>query len=95
MRGDPRARKFVAARDRERVTLVRELEEELAPVRSLSMEARGGWVARTCRAAWAIIRARPDGLAVVACREEPAGDYPAIWRRLSARRRAAQSQSVA
>src|SRR5262249_41057921 len=83
MRVDPRTRKFVAARDRARATLSTELEEELAPIRALSLEARGDWVARTCRAAWAILRSRPDGATLVAEREEPAPDYALIWRRLS------------
>jgi len=75
---------FVAMRDRARRTLAEELEEELAPLRSMSLKTKGDWVARTCRAAWAILRSRPDGGRVTAERETPAPDYPAIWRRLAA-----------
>jgi hypothetical protein len=83
--------RFVAQRDRARRTLAEELEEELAPIRGMSLEEKGDWVARTCRAAWAILRSRPDGARLVAEREPPAPDYPAIWRRLARRR----SDSVA
>jgi hypothetical protein len=69
-----------------RRTLADELEEEVASIRSLTLDAKGDWIARTCRAAWAILRSRADGARLVAEREPPAADYPAIWRRLAVRR---------
>jgi hypothetical protein len=90
-RRDPRVERFVALRDRARRTLAAELEEELAPIRGMSLEEKGDWVVRTCRSAWAILRSRPDGGRVIAERESPAPDYPAIWRRLARRRPGASS----
>jgi hypothetical protein len=83
-----RVRRYVAQLDRRRATLASALEDEVAPVRELSLAERGVWVASVCRSAWAILRARQDGRDVVERREPPAADFEAVWQQLMARRRA-------
>lgn len=83
-----RTRAYVARLDRARATLADEVEPDVAPVRPLSLEQRGEWVARACASAWAILRERPDAAVLLARREPPAPDLPATWRALMARFRA-------
>lgn len=91
---DPHVRRYVARLDAARSTLGRELEDDVAPVRALSLHERGVWVASVCRAAWAIVRARPDGVRVVAEQEPPAPDLASHWGALMARQRAAQASTA-
>ncbi len=93
MSADARARirNYVARLDERRATLAREVEDDVARVRGLSLEARGDLVARVCRSAWAILRSRADVTAVVARREEPARDFAQKWAVLMNRGRAART----
>jgi hypothetical protein len=86
--GRERARRYVEELDRRRRTLAAELEDEVAPVRHLSLEKRGEWVASACRGAWAILRSRADVERIVQQPEPPAPDLPEIWARLMGRQRA-------
>jgi hypothetical protein len=86
-------RAYVARLDHERATLASELEEEIAPVRALSIAERGAWVASVCRSAWAVLRSRQDMHEVLAMREAPAPDFEELWKGLMARRKAAQTRT--
>jgi hypothetical protein len=88
-----RTRAYVARLDRARATLAEEIEPDIAPVRGLSLDERGDWVARACASAWAILRSRPDAAALLARREQPAPDLEEKWKSLSARLRACRSSS--
>jgi hypothetical protein len=87
---DPRVRRYVDRLDAARRTLACEVEDDVAPVRGLTMQERGAWVASVCRAAWAILRARPDAAKVVGWQDPPAPDLTERWRALMARQRAAR-----
>ncbi len=83
---DPRVRRFVDRLDANRRTLAQEVEDDVAPVRSLSLAERGVWVASVCRAAWSILQSRADAAEVVERQESPAPDLAARWQELMARR---------
>jgi hypothetical protein len=80
-----RVGRYLAQLDRQRETLAAELEDEIAPLRHLSMAERGRWIASVCRSAWAILRARPDMRAAIDRDEPPAVDFELLWRRLRTR----------
>ena len=88
---DPRVRRYVERLDAGRRTLAAEVEDDVAPVRGLSMQERGASVASVCRAAWAILRARPDAADVVGWQDPPAPDFGERWRALMDRHRAART----
>lgn len=88
-----RVRRFVERLDRRRAVLADELADELAPVRDLSLEERGAWVASACRGAWAVLRSRGDFEQMVQRHEPPAPDLPEIWSRLMDRRRSAAQRA--
>jgi hypothetical protein len=79
-------RRYVERLDRRRATLADELADEVAQVKDLTMRDRGDWIAAVCRSAWSILRSRGDRADALLRRDEPAGDYAAIWRKLAARR---------
>ena len=83
-----RTRRYVGQLDARRRTLAYELEDDIAPVRALTLRERGAWIVSACRSAYAIVRSRPDASRIVQYREPPAPDLPAKWRRLMARQRA-------
>jgi len=80
-----RVTEYVARLDRSRRTLAEEVELDVAPVRDLTFDERGDWVARACASAWMILRSRPDKAEVLARREPPAPDFDDKWRSLRAR----------
>ena len=82
-------RRYVARLDAARDTLARELEDEIAPLRGLSLEERARWVAGACAAAWTIARTRPDFAEIVSAQEPPSADFDEKWAALMARRRRA------
>jgi hypothetical protein len=88
-------RTYVARLDQARATLADEVEPDVAPVRHLSLDERGEWVARACASAWAILCARPDAAAVLSRRERPAPDFETKWRALTARFRSQRQRSLA
>jgi len=87
--GEERTRRWIAALDARRRTLATELEDDVAPVRSLTLEQRGEWVASACRGAWTILRARPDARRAIDVADPPAADFAAKWTALMERHRRA------
>ena len=85
-----RTREYIARLDRARSTLADEIEPDVAPVRGLSLEERGEWIARLCASAWAVLRSRSDFPAVVQHQEPPAPDFHDKWIALNARYRASR-----
>jgi hypothetical protein len=85
-------RRYVARLDRQRATLASELEDEIAPVRDLTLAERGEWIVSVCRSAWAILRSRSDLAEVVGRSDPPAPDFDEIWRRLRQRHQSARGQ---
>lgn len=58
---DPdRAARFLKNLEARRKTLREEVEDDVAPLRGLSLEERGKIVESVCRDAMAILRGRPD-----------------------------------
>ena len=55
-----RAANFLERLERQRRTLREEIEDDIAPLRGLSLEERGRILESVCRDAMAILRARPD-----------------------------------
>ncbi|MDX2009167.1 MAG: hypothetical protein SFW67_03200 [Myxococcaceae bacterium] len=80
---DARTTRFPERLERRRRTLAEEVEDDVAPLRGLSTEERGQILASVCRDAMAILRARPDGAAVLSA---PAERSP-HWDELIARYR--------
>lgn len=64
-----RTAKFLASLEERRKTLRDEVEEDVGPLRGLSLEERGKVHESVCRDAMAIIRARPDAEAALAERD--------------------------
>lgn len=85
---ETRTARWVAQLDARRRTLADEVEDDVAPVRHLTLHERGEWIASACRSAWDILRARPDARAVVEQIEAPAPDFATKWAALMARQRA-------
>jgi hypothetical protein len=85
--GDARTRRYVARLDARRRTLADEVEDDVAPVRGLSLRERGEWVASACRSAWDILRGRTDAQRVIDHVDPLAPDFAAKWAALMARRR--------
>jgi hypothetical protein len=86
---DERMRRYVAQLDAARRTLADEVEDDVAPVRRLTMRERGEWIASACRSTWDILRSRPDAQQAIAFADAPAPDFAAKWAALMARRRGA------
>ncbi|MBI3246927.1 MAG: hypothetical protein HYZ50_10530 [Deltaproteobacteria bacterium] len=68
------------------------VEAEVASSRGLSPREQSARLIAVCRAAWAVLRARPDFRQAVEYADPPAADFAAKWDVLMARRRA-QRQS--
>jgi hypothetical protein len=86
-----RVRRYVARLDARRRTLAEEVEDDVAPVRGLSLDVRGDWIASVCRSAWSILRARPDAHRLIDSVDPPAPDLASTWTALMAQRRRAPS----
>ena len=71
-----------------------EVEADVAPMRGLSLEERGERLVAVCRAAWAVLRSRPDFKQAVAYSDPVPTDFPAKWQALVARRRAQQRMNL-
>jgi hypothetical protein len=76
-----------AVRDSTRSPLAT-VEDEVASSRGLSPTQRGERLAAVCRAAWAVLRARPDFHRAVAYTDPLPADFAAKWQALMAQRRA-------
>jgi hypothetical protein len=70
------------------------LEAEVASSRGLSPEERGKRLAAVCRAAWAVLRSRPDFHQAVAYQDPLPADFAAKWSALAARQRARQRDTT-
>jgi len=66
------------------------IEAEVASSRGLSPEERGKRLVAVCRAAWAVLRSRPDFRQAVAYQDLPPADFAEKWSALRARQRAQQ-----
>ena len=84
-------RRFVARLDARRRTLAEEVEDDVAPVRGLSLDERGQWIASVCRSAWSILRARADAQCVIDSVDSPAPDLASTWTALMAKHRRVSS----
>ena len=89
--GDARTRRYVAELDARRRTLLDEVEDDVAPVRGLTLRERGDWLASACRSAWDILRARPDAKRVIEHIDPPAPDFAAKWVAMMAQRQSRSS----
>jgi hypothetical protein len=69
------------------------VEAEVASMRGLSPTARGERLVAVSRAAWAVLRSRPDFRQAVVYSDPLPGDFAAKWSALLARRRAQQRAS--
>jgi hypothetical protein len=85
--GDARTRRYLARLDASRRTLAHEVEDDVAPVRALTMQERGEWIASACRSTWDILRSRPDAQRVIDFVDPPAPDFAPKWAALMARQR--------
>lgn len=70
-----------------RATLADEVEEDVAPLRGLSLEERGKVLESVCRDAMAILRSRPDAERALSHRDERCPESMELWRQLVARYR--------
>jgi len=84
---DARTRRYVAQLDARRRTLADEVEDDVAPIRALTLRERGEWIASACRSTWDILRARTDAQRVIDHVDPPAPDFAAKWAAMMARRR--------
>ncbi|MCU0700684.1 MAG: hypothetical protein MUC96_29590 [Myxococcaceae bacterium] len=84
---DERTTRFLERLDRQRRTLAEEVEDDVAPLRGLSTEERGRVLASVCRDAMAILRARPDGEAVLSAPAERSRHWDELIARYRARGR--------
>ena len=84
---DDRTRRWIAQLDARRPSLAAEVEDDVAPVRGLSLRERGEWVASVCRSTWDILRARADARSVIDHVDAPAPDFAVKWAALVERHR--------
>ena len=68
-------------------TLAEEVEDDVAPLRSLSLRGRARVLESVCRDAVAIVHGRPDGLPAASLQEERSPESLALWRALVVRDR--------
>jgi hypothetical protein len=80
---DDRVRNYVARLDRARQRpLADQLEDDLAPLRDLTLEERAQVVKAVCSAARRIIDARPDGDRILAYQDPLSPESESLWLRL-------------
>lgn len=68
------------------------VEVDVAPMRDLSHQEHGERLVAVCRAAWAVLRSRPDFHQIVAYSDPLPADFTQKWNTLVTRRRAQQQQ---
>ena len=84
---DERTRRYAARLDALNARPLREqVEDDVAAYRGLSPEERAKTVERVLRAAWQILRSRPDFERAVRLRDPPAPDFDRIWSALLQKR---------
>ncbi|MBM4256987.1 MAG: hypothetical protein FJ147_13955 [Deltaproteobacteria bacterium] len=69
------------------------IEDDVASMRNLSPQEHGKRLVAVCRAAWAILRSRPDFPQIAAYRDPLPDDFAEKWQRLVTRRRIQQQKS--
>lgn len=80
---DERVRRYVERLDAaRRRPLAEQLEDDLGPLRGVSMAERARLVKAVCGAAWKLIQARPDRDRVLAHQDPIPSDSQTHWRRL-------------
>ena len=89
---DARTRRYVAQLDARRRTLADEVEDDVAPVRGLTLHERGEWIASACRSTWDILRARADRDRMIDYVDPPAADFAVKWTALMAQQRSRTSR---
>jgi hypothetical protein len=82
------AAKYLKRLDERRASLSAEIEDDIAPLRGLSLDERGQILESVCRDAMAILRARPDFESAVQSRDARDEESLATWLRLVAKYRA-------
>jgi len=85
---DARKRRYIEALREMQRSPLNSIEAEVASSRGLSSEERGKRLVAVCRAAWAVLRSRPDFRQAVAYQDPLPADFAAKWSALVARRRA-------
>lgn len=90
---DARKRRYIEALREMQRSPRSSIEAEVASSRGLSPEERGTRLAAVCRAAWAILRSRPDFRQAVAYQDPLPADFAGKWSALRARYRARQRDS--
>lgn len=86
MSGD-RAANFLKRLDERRRSLREEIEDDVAPLRGLSLDERGKLLESVCRDAMAILRARPDFKSALAHQDARSEESLETWKRLVKRYR--------
>ena len=81
MQGDRKARVIEAFR-RIAQSPQTAIEAEVAPMRNLSPQEHGERLVAVCRAAWAVLRSRPDFSEIVAYTDPLPADFAEKWKRL-------------
>jgi hypothetical protein len=82
-----RAANFLKRLDQRRSSLREEIEDDIAPLRSLSLEERGKILESVCRDAMAILSARPDFERALAHQDPRSAESLDTWLRLVKRYR--------
>ncbi len=91
---EARKRRYIEALREMQRSPQRSIEAEVASSRGLSSEERGQRLVAVCRAAWAILRSRPDFHQAVAYQDPLPADFAAKWNALRARYRARQRDTT-
>jgi hypothetical protein len=87
---DARKRRYIEALREMQRSPLNSIEAEVASSRGLSPEEREKRLAAVCRAAWAVLRSRPDFRQAVAYQDPLPADFAEKWSALVAKRRAQQ-----
>lgn len=82
-----RTANFLKRLDERRGSLREEIEDDIAPLRGLSLEEKGKILESVCRDAMAILRARPDFEQALARQDPRSQDSLDTWLRLVKRYR--------
>jgi hypothetical protein len=83
-----RAANFLRRLEQRRSSLREEIEDDIAPLRGLSLDERGKILESVCRDAMAILRARPDFERAMAHQDPRSPESLSTWLQLVKRYRA-------
>jgi len=82
-----RVQNFLQSLELRRKSLRDEVEEDVGPLRGLSLEERGRILESVCRDAMAVLRARPDSAQAIEQREARSAESMQTWLNAVARYR--------